>query len=165
MRVRVEMELEDTPGRLVEVLEPISKLGVNIQNVVHERDEKTPLGKVPVTLLLEVGDSEKMERIKEELEKSGAQITRIGEEEAVARSVVLLVGDIIETDIKNSVDRLNSVEGARISDLRIALGQSEGESSALVVVEATDRDCLKEAMFKLKEITEEKDLLLIRSLR
>lgn len=164
MRARIEMELEDTPGQLVEVLSPISKLGANIQNVVHKREEKTPLGKVPVTLILEIDGTEKLERITDELEELGARITRVGEEEAATKSVLLLVGDIIETDIRDSVEKLNSVEGARISDLRMSVGHSGGESSAMVIIEAVDPDSLKSAVSKLKEIAEEKDLLVIESL-
>lgn len=165
MRVRIEMELEDTPGQLVKVLDPISRYGANIQNVVHQREEKTPLGKVPVTVILEIKDKERLEKVLEELEELGARITRVGEQEAADRAVILLVGDIIQTDIRDSVERLNSIEGSRVSDLNMAVGRPGEPSSARIIIEATNKEDLKSATSKLREIADEKDLLVIEPLR
>ncbi len=164
MRARIEMELEDTPGQLVKVLDPISRYGANIQNVVHKREELTPLGKVPVTVILEVKEKGVLDEILEEIEEVGARITRVGEEEAAVRAVLLLVGDIIKTDIRDSVERLNSIEGAKVSDLNLAIGDSGEESSARIIIWAITQESLQTAISKLKEIAEEKNLLLIESL-
>lgn len=164
MRARIEMELEDVPGQLVEALDPISRHGANIQNVVHKREEKTPLGKVPVTVIFEVKDDESLEKIVEEIEELGARITRVGEREAAARAVLLIVGDIIETDVRDSIERLNSITGARVSDLSLAVGEDGGESSARIIIEASGREELETATSRLREIAEEKDLLIIEPL-
>lgn len=158
------MELKDAPGQLVKVLDPISRYGANIQNVVHKREEKTPLGKVPVTVILEVKDKDRLDKIVGEIEEVGARINRIGEEEVTAKAVLLLVGDIIQTDIRDSVERLNSVEGARVSDLSLAVGESEEESSARIIIEATGQESLGSSLSKLREIAKEKDLLVIEPL-
>lgn len=164
MRAQIEMELEDVPGQLVKVLDPISRYGANIQNVVHRREEKTPLGKVPVTILLEVEGRDRLDEIVDELEELGARITRVGEEKAAARAVILLVGDIIQTDIRDSIERLDSIEGAKVSDLGLAIGESEEESSARVIIEATGQEPLQSATSMMKEIADEKDLLVIESM-
>ncbi len=164
MRARIEMELEDTPGQLVKVLDPISRYGANIQNVVHKREEMTPLGKVPVTVILEVKEKDRLDKILDEIEEVGARITRVGEEEAAVRAVLLLVGDIIKTDIRDSVERLNSIEGAKVSDLSLAIGDSGEDSSARVIIWATTQDSLETAVSRLEEIADEKDLLLIEPL-
>ncbi|KXB06861.1 hypothetical protein AKJ52_01420 [candidate division MSBL1 archaeon SCGC-AAA382C18] len=160
----MEMELEDAPGELVKVLDPISRYGANIQNVVHKREEKTPLGKVPVTIILEVKEEQRLEEIVDEIKEAGARIARVGEEEVVAKAVNLLVGDIVKTDIKDTVERLNSVQGARVSDLNLAVGKSGGESSARLIFEATSKESLKNVTDKLEEIAKEKDLLVIEPL-
>ncbi len=164
MRARIEMELEDTPGQLVKVLEPISKYGANIQNVVHQREELTPLGKVPVTVILEVPEKKVLEKILDDIREVGARITRVGEEEAAVRAVILLVGEIIETDIRDSVERLNDIEGSKVSDLTLALGNSEEEDSARVIIWGTEKESLEKAVSKLEEISEEKGLLMIKPL-
>ncbi len=164
MRARIEMELDDAPGELVKVLEPISRYGANIQNVVHKREEKTPLGKVPVTVIIKVKNEEQLEEIIEEIKAVGARIKMIGEEEVEARAVSLIVGDIIETDVKDTVEKLNSVEGTRVSDLNLAVGKSGEESAARLILESTDKENLQNVMDKLKEVADEKDLLVIEHL-
>lgn len=160
MRARIEMELEDTPGQLVKVLKPVSRYGANIQNVVHKREEMTPLGRVPVTVIFEV-KQDRLQKILDEVKEAGAKITRVGEEEAAVRAVVLLVGDIIGTDVRDSLDRINSIKGAKVSDLNLAIGESDEEHSARVIIWATDKEKLRSAVLKLKEIAEEKNLLVI----
>lgn len=158
------MELEDVPGRLIKVLEPISRMGANIQNIVHKRDEKTPLGKIPITVLLELESEKILNKIVNELEELGARIVRVGEETAAASAVVLMVGNILQTDIKDSLLELNSVEGARISDLSMAMGESEEESSARLIIEAKSEEVLKETMQEMRKIADEKDLIMIEPL-
>lgn len=164
MRARIEMELEDVPGQLIEALEPISRFGANIQNVVHQRERKTPLGRVPVTVIFDVDDREKLDRIVELLEESGVRIARLGEREAAAREVLLMVGRVIGADIRKIVDRLGSLEGVRVSDLSLAMGRAGEESATRVTVEATDDDRMREALSHLEEIGMEKGLLIIKSL-
>lgn len=154
------MELEDTPGQLLKVLKPISRHGANIQNVVHQREELTPLGKVPVTVIIDVKEDH-LEEIVEEIKEVGARITQVGEEEAAVRAVVLLVGEIIETGIRDSIERLNSIEGAKVADLNLAIGESGEEPSARIIIWAIDQESLKSAISKLKEISSEKNLLVI----
>lgn len=164
MRVRIEMELEDVPGQLVKVLEPISNLGANIQNVIHQREEKTPLGRVPVTVIFEVDDRERFEKILDSLKESGAHITQVGEKEAAIRFSVLLVGHVVDTDIRDTVNKLNSLEGVRISDLSLAMGESGEESAARLAIETMNEDQVSTAISKLNEIAEKKELLVIKSL-
>lgn len=164
MRARIEMELEDVPGQLVKVIDPISRFGANIQSVVHQREKKTPLGRVPVTVIFDVDDKEKLDRIVGSLKELGAHITRIGEKEAAFRDVALLVGHIVHTDIQDTVDRLNSLHGVRLSDLSLSVGKPGEDSAARVVIEVTDESGIKAALSELGKLAEEKGLLTIKSL-
>lgn len=159
------MELEDVPGQLIKVLEPISRLGANIQNVIHQRDEKTPLGRVPITVIFEVDTRKQLNKILDSLRDSGAHITQIGEKEAAIRFPVLIVGHVIDTDIRDTVNKLNSLEGIRVSDLSLAMGESGEESAARLLIEALDDDRVGDLFSELGEIAEEKELLVIKSLR
>lgn len=164
MRARIEMELEDVPGQLVKVLDPISRFGANIQSVVHRREKKTPLGRVPVTVIFDVDDKEKLERIVESLGELDVRIARIGEKEAAAKEVALLVGHIIHTDLQDTVDRLGSLKGVRVSDLSLSMGEPGEDSAARLVIEATDEDKVEAALSELDRVAEEKELLSIKSL-
>ena len=64
----VDIELTDVPGQLVLALKPVSDLGGNILSVLHQRDKKTPSGRIPVQLTLEIeeqGLNRLVERLKE----------------------------------------------------------------------------------------------------
>jgi len=164
MRVRIEMELEDVPGQLVKALEPISKFGANIQNVVHQRERKTPLGRVPVTVIFDVDDRERLDRILKELRDSGARITLVGEREGMVKKVVLLVGHIVHTNVRDTIDRVNSLEGVRISDLSLAMGGTGEESAARIIILADNEGRAEAALRLLDEIAAEKKLLVIKEM-
>jgi len=164
MRAQLEMELEDVPGQLVKVLEPISSFGGNIMNVLHERERKTPLGRVPVRVVFEVDEKAKLNRIIGALRRMGVRIIRVGEKEGAFRSAVLLVGHIIHTDIRDTVDRLNEIRGVRISDLNLAMGAVGQESAARVMITADDENLARTALLRLEKISRGKGLLMITSL-
>nr|QNO50795.1 hypothetical protein HMJGLFMP_00037 [Methanosarcinales archaeon ANME-1 ERB6] len=75
----VDIELTDVPGQLVLALKPVSDLGGNILSVLHQRDKKTPSGRIPVQLTLEI-ESLSMPGVDK---KSSASVTlsAIGKEE------------------------------------------------------------------------------------
>ena len=62
MRMNLVLELFDTPGKLVKVLEPISTFGANLVTVIHKRDYKNDNGMVPVQLTLE-GEQEELKNV------------------------------------------------------------------------------------------------------
>ena len=68
MRIDLVLELLDTPGKLVKVLEPISTFGANLVTVIHKRDYKNENGKVPVQLTLE-GEHEVLKKVVGKIEK------------------------------------------------------------------------------------------------
>lgn len=164
MFVRIEMELEDVPGQLVRVLDPISRFGGNIQNVVHQRDRKTPLGRVPVTVIFDVDERARLNRIIAALRNMGIRITRIGEREGMVKSTVLLIGHIIHTDIRDTIDRINVIRGVMVSDLNLAMGAVGEESAARATITANDEKRARVALSRLEKIAAEKKLLMITSL-
>jgi ACT domain-containing protein len=164
MLVRVEMELEDVPGQLVKALDPISRFGGNIQNVVHERDKKTPLGRVPVTVVFDVDERARFDKIMSALREMGVRVTRVGEMGAGLKSTILMIGHIIHTDIRDTIDRLNSLEGVRVLDLSLAMGAVGEESTARMVIVTENEDRARAALSLLTEIASQKKLLLIKSL-
>lgn len=164
MRARLEMELEDVPGQLVKILDPISRFGGNIQSVLHQRERKTPRGRVPVTVIFEVDERAKLNRIVATLRNMGVLITRIGEREGAVKTTVLLVGHIIHTDVRDTIDRLNTLKGVMVSDLSLAMGPHGEESAARVTIAAADDASAKVALSRLARISAEKKLLMIKLL-
>lgn len=158
------MELEDVPGQLLRALEPIARFGGNIQSIMHQRGRKTPLGRLPVTLVFEIGDRPRLNKLLAALRARGITVTQLGESVRAVKSTVLLVGRVIHMDIRNTVDRLNDLQGIRVSDLSLAMGEPGRESSARMTITADDEMRASFALQKLQEISKRKNLLLITSL-
>lgn len=159
--VRMVMELEDVPGQLLKALEPVARFGGNIKSIMHQRERKTPLGRLPVMLIFEIRDKTKLKRILAALKEAGVQVTQLGEREGAVRNVVLLIGHIVHTDIRDTIDQLNAIEGVMVSDLNLAVGSSGKESSARMTIAADDKDQANLAISRLRSIADRKKLLLI----
>lgn len=164
MLVRIVMELEDVPGQLLKALEPISRFGGNIQSIMHQRERKTPLGRVPVMLVFEVGERARLNRILAALRARGVRITQLGEREGAVRATALLIGHIIHTDIRDTIERLNALTGVRVSDLSLAMGEPGQESAARMTITADDERRVNLALSNLQRIADRKKLLMITSL-
>ncbi len=164
MRVKIVMELEDVPGQLLKALEPISRFGGNIQSIMHQRERKTPLGRVPVMLIFEIGDRVRLNRILTALRARGVRITQLGEREGAVRTTVLLIGHIVHTDIMGTIDSLNAMRGVMVSDLSLAMGAPGKESSARMTITAGDEKRAGLAISNLRRIADRKKLLMITSI-
>jgi ACT domain-containing protein len=156
------MELEDKPGQLVKVLDPIAKLGGNIQSVIHLREKKTPLGRLPVTVVFEIQDKEKLERLLQNLRDMGIRITQVGEKELLIKTTLLLLGHIVHSDLQKIIDALNAMESVRVSDLTLAVGGVGMESAARMSLLAGNPEQLVRALSLVEEMASRMGLLVVR---
>jgi ACT domain-containing protein len=158
------MELEDVPGQLLKALEPIARFGGNIQSIIHQRERKTPTGKLPVTLVFEIKDKPRLNKVLAALRSKGIMVTQLGERVRALKTTALLIGHIIHTDVRDTIDRLNKLRGVRVSDLSLAMSELGKESSARMTITADDDKCTAAALQRLQRISVQKNLLLITSL-
>ena len=158
MRLNLVLELMDVPGQLVKVLEPIGSLGANLVTVIHKRDYKTESGKVPVQLTLE-GELEDLKNVVKRFEEMGFTITQMDDVILKEKISTIFFGHIIDNDLRDTMDRINDLDGVAIVGCEIKL-DGEDRSTALLNIEADIG--LKQFIFdKIEEIAEEKDILVI----
>ena len=158
MRMNLVLELMDVPGQLVSVLEPISTLGTNLVTVIHKRDYKNDNGKVPVQLTLE-GEHEDLKNLVNRFEELGFSIIELDGVVKKEKITTIFFGHIVDQDLRDTMDRINAVDGVVIVAFDIKLNGEE-KSTALINIEADVG--LKQTVFsKIAEIAEEKDLLVI----
>ncbi|MGZ5539330.1 MAG: ACT domain-containing protein [Halobacteriota archaeon] len=160
MRISMDLELQDRPGQLIHVLTPVSDLGGNILSIVHHHDKKTFRNTVPVYVIFDI-EEHKIEELQEGLEKNGVTIVRIGKMRLRARAHILLIGHIIHTDLRQTIDKIDGTGFAEVQDLSLSMPAIDGPSSAIVTIMATGDEELKTAIALLKDIAERKDLLVI----
>lgn len=161
MRVTMDLELKDMPGQLVLALQPISEFGGNVVSVLHHRDKKTPRGLIPVQITFEI-DGEKLKELINRMKSNGITIAQIGEDRLREKATMILVGHIIHSDIKDTIDRIDSTGYAEVTDLAVSMPGVNQHSAARVVINATGKKEMQKAIQLLSDTAREKNLLLIK---
>ena len=158
MRINLVLELLDSPGQLVKALEPLGSYGANLVTVIHKRDYKNDNGNVPVQLTLE-GEQEDLKNIINRYEELGFTIIEMDGEVLKEKITTIFFGHIVDQDLRDTMDRINALDGVVIVAFDIKLNGEE-KSTALINIEADVGR--KQAVFnRIAEIAEEKDLLVI----
>ena len=163
MIVTLIVELEDKPGQLLKVIEPISKMGGNIISVVHDRHKISPMNRVPVEFVIDI-DSEKLESLVERIRGAGIHIRSYNEVRLLATASFLLIGHIIHTDLSDTVNRIDETGFAEVVELHITMPKLNEPSTALVTISARGKEELRKAVSILREVCEKKDILVIEPL-
>ncbi len=160
MLVTLIVELEDKPGQLVRVLEPLSKLGGNVVGIVHQRGKKTPLNRVPVEISLKI-DERKVEKLVDTLTSLGIVVRSVNEVRLTATTSLLLIGHIIHTDLSDTVNRIDSSGYAEIVELHISMPHLNEPSTAMLTISAVGKEKLMEAVDELRRICREKGIMVV----
>ncbi|MFQ6136635.1 MAG: ACT domain-containing protein [Candidatus Hydrothermarchaeales archaeon] len=164
MKISLDLELKDIPGQLVKALEPISKYGGNIVSVVHLREGRGKGNRVPVHIIFEIDDQKGIDRITNDLERRDIWISKIGRVKRKEKIVVMIIGHVVDTDIRDTIDKINEIEGVMVADLSLTMPHPDQETSAIMDIEVDSLEKAKAAIARLGEIAEEKDLLVVKSL-
>jgi ACT domain-containing protein len=159
MRFNLVLDLPDVPGQLLESLEPMGRLGANIVAIIHQRDVKTERGTVPVQITIE-GDKETLDRVMDAMEAKDIQIMAVDGVLRKEQITTVLVGDIVEEDVKETVTLLNQLEGVRVADLDLKMSDEPRNSATKIVMEA-DFGLKKEVLKNIKEVGDQKGFLVI----
>jgi ACT domain-containing protein len=160
MRLAMDLELQDIPGQLLLALQPLRDSKANIISVVHHRENKTPRGMIPVRLVVEM-DRSKIETVKKQLSDSGISVVRAGEDRFIEAISVVLVGHILDSDLGDTIKRIDSTGFAEVRDLSVAMPGIDDPSSAYLRIRATGKAEIQKALTILREIGIEKKLLVI----
>lgn len=160
MKITMDIELKDIPGQLVLALKPVSDSGGNILSVLHQRDKKTPAGRIPVELVIDI-EERKLEGLLEQLKARGVHVVRTGKERLRESMVVLLIGHIVHSDIRETIDSIDSTGFAEVVGLSLCMPGVDEESSASVTLSAIGEKELEEALAILERTAEGKEILVI----
>jgi len=157
--ILLDLELKDSPGELLKALTPISEMGINIHSVIHLRERKSD-GKVPVRIVLEDIDEDTLERIVERIEDRGILVTKVNNNLRKMDVDVVVIGHVVDTDIRDTIDRLNKY--GLVVDLDLTMPHPFKESSARMRI-VVDSKKLEDLSREMERISKEKDLLFIKS--
>ena len=158
MKMDLVLELSDIPGQLISVLKPFSDLGSNLVTVIHQRDIRNEAGLIPVQITVE-GERDNLNKSLDLLSEMGISVLEIDGNVQKERMSTILIGHVVDTDVRDTVDRLNELDGVSVVGLEVKFVNEE-KSSALITVEM-DFELKEKVISRFKEIANSKDLLMI----
>lgn len=159
----VRLELTDEPGELLRALEPIASHGGNLLSIYHERGSITPRGHIPVEIDLEC-PTDRLDDIVSALQENGIHVMQTDAERYAEDLSVLLVGDLIQTDLSDTLSRIESCAGASVVDISLSAPQGTDDVSSARLKLAAASGAIENALDALRGIAEEKELRLIEPL-
>jgi len=106
-------------------------------------------------------DRSKLDTIKTQLKNSGISVVRAGEERFIEAVSVVLVGHVLDSDLGDTVNRIDSTGFAEVMDLALTMPGVNEPSSAYLKIRATGKTEIQKALGVLREVGREKKLLVI----
>ena len=158
----VRLELVDEPGELLRALAPIADNGGNLLSIFHERGSLTPRGHIPVEVDLEA-TPERFETIVSALREAGVNVIRAGAERYGEELSVVLVGDLVETDLSDTLSRVEQANAA-VADVALSAPAGTDEPSSARLRLATETGQRERALDTVRTVADEKDLHLVEPL-
>jgi len=159
----VRLELVDEPGALLRALEPIANNGGNLLSIFHERGNLTPRGHIPVEVDMEA-TPERFEGIVEALREAGINVIQAGAERYSEAMTVVLSGHLINTDLSDTVSRIQQATNATVTDLSLSAPEGTEDASSARIRLATEQDAAEGVMDTVREVAAEKELRVIEPL-
>jgi ACT domain-containing protein len=159
----VRLELVDEPGELLRALEPISANGGNLLSIYHERGNLTPRGNIPVEVDLECRP-DRFDVVVDALREAGVTIIQAGEDAYTEQVTVLLVGHLVDTDLSDTLSRVESCSAASVTDLSLDAPEGTDDVSSARVHLAVESDGLGDALATVRSVAEEKGMQVVEPL-
>ncbi|PCR91265.1 amino acid-binding protein [Natrinema ejinorense] len=159
----VRLELVDEPGELLRALAPIADNGGNLLSIHHERGNITPRGHIPVEVDLEC-PPDRFDDVVGGLRDAGVNIIQAGAEHYGEEVNVVLVGHLVETDLSDTLSRIEDEADAAVLDLSLAAPDgTDGVASARARL-AIDSGRSEEALTAIRSIGTDKELTVVEPL-
>jgi ACT domain-containing protein len=159
----VRLELEDEPGELLEALKPIAENGGNLLSIFHERGHLTPRGHIPVEVDFEA-TPDRFDTIVDALRTAGVNVIQAGAERYSEEITLLLVGDLVQTDLSNTLSRIQARSDASVTDVSLSAPEGMENGSSARIRLAIQRGETETVLESVREIAAEKDLRAIEPL-
>ena len=156
----VRLELVDRPGELLSALEPVADHGGNLLSIFHERGNITPRGHIPVEIDLEC-PPDRFSVIVEALKESGVNVIQAGAERYGEEVVAILVGDLVEADLSDTLSRIEACATATVVDFSFVAGDRNGGDASARLRIAARRGSVREALDAVRSVAGEKGLRVI----
>lgn len=159
----IRLELVDEPGQLLAALQPIADNGGNLLSIFHERGNLTPRGHIPVEVDVEC-PPDRFEAIVEALREEGVNVIQAGAERYGEELSLLLVGDLVETDLSDTLRRVERCTDATLVDLSLSAPDGRSDVSSARLRLATRTGKAETVIALVREVADDKALHVVEPL-
>lgn len=159
----IRLELVDEPGELLCALKPIADNGGNLLSIFHERGNVTPRGHIPVEVDLEA-TPERFDGIVDALRDEGVNVIQAGAERYSEEVTMLVVGDLIETDLSNTLSRIQDGTDASVTDVALSAPEGTDDTASARLRLAIQSGETESVLESVREVAAEKELRVIEPL-
>ena len=159
----VRLELVDEPGELLRALEPIADGGGNLLSVFHERGSLTPRGHIPVEVDFEC-PPDRFDAIVAALRDAGVNVMQAGAERYGEEVTVLLVGHLVDTDLSETLSRIQGDGGVAVTDLSLSAPDGTEEVASARLRLAAEPGRTGAVIDTVEAVAEEKGLRVVEPL-
>jgi ACT domain-containing protein len=164
MMINLEVRLADTPGNLVELIQPISNNGGNIFGILHHHD-KIINNLIPVSVSFELSEEIKeisLKNIQKELSDKNIQIDKVTIGKDERNLTVILTGHVFDTDVTDTIKRL-AKKDIKVSELQAKFTEISEVSNVKLKIIFPESITREESIIELEKICKEKNLFLLRT--
>lgn len=159
----IRLELVDEPGQLLAALEPIAKNGGNLLSIFHERGNLTPRGRIPVEVDIEC-PPDRFDSIVGALREEGVNVIQADAERYGEELTVLVTGALIDTDLSDTLRRVQGCADASVVDLSLSSPEETEDISSARLRLATRPGRTEAALEAVREVADEKGLDVVEPL-
>nr|WP_121822045.1 amino acid-binding protein [Halostella salina] len=157
------MELVDEPGELLRALQPIADNGGNLLSIFHERGNLTPRGHIPVEVDLEC-TPDRFDDVVAALRDAGVNVIQAGAEQYSEEMTVLLAGHLIDTDLSDTLNRIEECAGASVADISLSSPEGTADASSARLRLAVESGRVDDVLAGIRAVAEDKELRVIEPL-
>jgi len=161
----IRLELVDEPGELLGALSPIADNGANLLSIYHERGNLTPRGRIPVEVDIEC-PPDRFGDILGDLRERGVNVIQADAEEYGDEVTVVLIGHLVDTDLSDTLKRMQDRSGASVADIDLSApagAGSKADSSARLRLRARAGE-IAGVVEAVREVAAEKEIRVIAPL-
>ena len=162
MRLKLLVEIPDTPGQLLTILQPLSSLGANVSTIIHEHDNRTADGKIPVHFTID-GSRQVLKRGMDIIRENAIDIVQIDDVLQKEKQTFLVLGDITTGNIMDTIHAIDDLKDVKIASVDLNIGNDLQESVCKLTVETRNHRKL-EALRQIQEISDNNNLILIKEI-
>ena len=162
--IYLEVKLPDIPGSLIDMIKPISQNGGNIYGILHNHD-KILNNMIPVTVWFDLNEEHinlSIKKIQKDLIEKNIEIIKISIGSKNQMMTVILSGHVFDTDITDTIKRLESKK-IKVLELQAKFSGFKEISNVKMKLEFPESMKKFELIHEIEKICKEKNLFLIRS--